>query len=762
MWFVLALALAAQQEDTRPGAKQSVEIPRLNADITVDGNLDEPVWQQAARLTGFRQREPVDGRPAVEETEVLVWYAPDAIHFGIIAHDSEPGSIRATRADRDRISNEDHVVIYLDTFNDRRRAFFFSVNALGVQGDGVQTEGAGSAGRSFGGNSDSNPDYVFDSHGRITGRGYEVEIRIPFKSLRYPGNGPQTWGLQIERKTQRTGFTDTWTDVRRANASFLSQSGTITGLHDLERGVVLEAQPFVTTSANGARLQTGAFTREDPQPDAGLNLRVGFTNVAVDATVNPDFSQVESDASQVTINERFALFVPEKRPFFLEGIELFNVPGQLVYTRQVVDPIAGGKVTGKFGALGVAHLTAIDQDVNAAGSEALFNITRVRRDFGANNLAGLLFTDRTLLEGNEYNRVAAGDVRVVFNRLYFVQAQAGYAWTRDESGFTCGTGQECSGAIWRAELDRTGRRMGFNWSLDGKENGFVTRSGFVNRTGIVNFSMFNRLTWYGAPGATLETMTLNLRPSRLWRYDEFGGESAIEGGESLSLNFRLRGGWSIDGSINRNFVDFDPLDYTSLRVGATDGPTLVPYDNSEGFGVELSARTPTFQKFNANVSFEAGHTPLYDEGASGKAVEVSAGASLRPTERIRISADAGYNNLHRDRDDSFYARTALARLTAEYQVNRALFFRAIGDAQFERRAELRDPRTGMPLYIGNGRLAAERDNELRIDLLASYEPTPGTVAFFGYGASLNGNPEIEDLRRYRDGFFVKLAYQFRR
>src|SRR5690606_17881933 len=313
-----------------------------------------------------------------------------AIHFGILAYDSQPGSIRATNADRDAISGEDHVVIYLDTFHDRRRAYVFAVNPLGVQQDGVLMEGAGSAGRMFGGGTDLSPDFVFDSKGRITPEGYVVEVRIPFKSLRFGTASEQRWGLNIERIVQRTGFKDTWTDVRRAGASFLAQAGTMAGLYGLERGILLEAQPVLTASAAGVRNGlSGTFERSSPEPEIGLNLRAGMNSLTLDVTANPDFSQVETDAGQVTVNERFALFFPEKRPFFLEGIELFATPGRLIYTRQIVDPIAGAKVTGKMGGVTIAHLTALDENLDAAGREALFNVTRLRRDVGAHSVVGL-------------------------------------------------------------------------------------------------------------------------------------------------------------------------------------------------------------------------------------------------------------------------------------------------------------------------------------------------------------------------------------
>src|SRR5690606_22883456 len=184
-------------------AGASVEVPRYEEHAAIDGVLDEAVWSRAAVLDDFRQYEPADGRPAAERTVVRVWYAPDAIYFGIEAYDSRPDEIRAKRANRDDIGGEDRVTIFLDTFLDRRRAFFFAVNALGVQQDGVRTEGASSAGRTFGGNSDTSPDFLFESQGRLTAEGYVVEVRIPFKSLRYPSADEMTWGINVERVTQR-------------------------------------------------------------------------------------------------------------------------------------------------------------------------------------------------------------------------------------------------------------------------------------------------------------------------------------------------------------------------------------------------------------------------------------------------------------------------------------------------------------------------------------------------------------------------------
>lgn len=766
--ILFALALALQQTgpvaQAAAPAAHTIQIPRVEDEqIVVDGALDEPVWSRAARLTGFRQYEPVDGRPAEEETEVLVWYAPDAIHFGIIARDRQPEGIRATVADRDNIDDDDHVVIYLDTFNDRRRAFFFAVNPLGVQQDGVRAEGAASAGRSFGGSTDKSPDYWYQSRGRLTGEGYTVEVRIPFKSLRYPaGDEPQRWGLQIERRVQRTGYVDTWTDTRRASASFLAQSGIIEGLHDLQRGIVLEAQPVVTASANGAREAAGgAFRRESLDPEVGLNLRLGFTSFSLDATINPDFSQVEADAGQVTVNERFALFFPEKRPFFLEGIELFATPSQLVHTRQIVSPSVGGKVTGKVGDFSIAHLTALDEP--ADGEESLVNVTRLRRDFGRNSHVGMTYTDRAHTGGGYANRVLAADVHYVFGGMYFAEAQFGNAWT---------TGARAA-PLWKLEVDRTGRHFGFNYRINGIDDDFRTDAGFINRAGIIEVGTFNRLSLYGAAGAMVERVDFNMSPSRLWRYDDFGRRSPIEGSEWLSISTRLRGGWEIDLRPQRRFYVMDPADYSAYTVDAAGGPLpYSPTDRIAGYSFGAEARTPAYRGFDASFSLSRGREPIFDEGAPGNRAGASARLSLRPDAAIRIALSTTFQRLERARDGSEFARTIIPRAQFEYQPARSLFFRAIGEWRAERRAPLVAAQSGAPLYVAGEVIPERQTDALRIDLLASYTPTPGTVAFLGYGTSLGyeAGPglasrsafDFNRLERASDGFFIKLAYQFRR
>jgi hypothetical protein len=756
--------LVAIATSTASAQRPAVTIPRVETTVAIDGVLDEPVWQEAARLDGFYQFRPVDSRPAEDSTVVLIWYAPDAIHIGIMAYDREPGSVRATVSDRDNIGSDDQVTIYLDTFNDQRRAYFFGVNPFGVQDDGVRAEGGFTTSGFGSGTTDRNPDFLWQSSGKQTTFGWVAELRIPFKSLRWSGSNEQTWGFNVQRTTRRTGYEDTWTDVRRANASFLGQAGRITGIRDIRRGIVTELQPTFVADAPGQRLGSGEFDRGDINAEFGANLRLGFTSLTLDATYNPDFSQVESDVGLVTINERFALFFPERRPFFLEGIDLFSSPNNLVYTRTVANPIAGAKITGKFGAWSLAHLTALDefsQSGNLApGEEALVNITRVRRDIGAGSVVGLTLTNRD--ENDQANRVLSADTRLIFGGMYYFGAQVGVSTTDKQFDDVV---EDRTGALWELEFDRTGRGWGFNYKLTSTGEDFETWSGFVNRTGVVRASGFNRLTWYGQRGAALEQLTLFGGGQRFWETGNLFGSGAIEGSEELNATATLRGGWNINGQGEFGFVRFHPDDYAGYAV---QGPTAVqPFPLASGVFDALNGRigfnTPSWRTWDAGVSLSGGESAIFPEAAPGNFVSVSGNINVRPSSLIRVGGSLTLQKLSRARDGSEFARTILPRVKLEVQPNRSLFFRLVGEYRSERQSAPVDPVDGLPILRGGVPLSATATNRLRMDWLASYEPTPGSVVFLGYGSTLRGNRPLtfRELERSDDAFFMKVAYLFR-
>jgi hypothetical protein len=742
-----------------------VAIPRIDTSVVLDGRLDEAVWQRAALLTGFSQYRPVDGRPAEDSTEVLVWYAPDAIYFGVRAYEVHGPVVRATLADRDNIDADDRVQILLDTYHDHRRALLFSVNPLGAQEDGVWSDGFGGAagGSNSGGRFDAtidlNPDYVYESRGHVTDWGYEVEVRIPFKSLRYQSADPQSWGLQVVRDIPHSGYEDTWTPTFRASASFLIQSGTLTGLTELRRGLVMELTPEFTTRLDGAPQATGYHYSGDA--DVGGTLRWGITpNLSAVATAHPDFSQVEADVGQVTANQRFALFFPEKRPFFLDGLEQYNTPNTLIYTRRVVQPVAGAKLTGKIGGTSIAYLGAVDERDESTGDNPIYNMLRLRRDLGASSTAGLVYTDR--VEGSQYNRVFGGDARLVWRKVWFSQFQLVGSRTSDALGTRTGT-------LWSAVLlDRTGRFYGNHTELTGISPDFEAASGFVNRTGIVSGNMSHRFSWYGAPDALVEEVTTFFTAHPIWRYDDFGRfRGTIEGQLSNNWNVTLRGGWELSTGVDNDMQQFDPSSYTGYRVarGADTAAFVVPhglYNLWQGnAGVTLPNRA-----LSGSVKATYGAAPIFAEAAEGRTFSLSTELIWHPTRALRLDALWTHEILDRVRDGSRFATADIPRLKLEYQLTRSIFVRYVGQYFSQDQAAPQDPRTGDPLVLDAltlAQLGPPIIHEFRSDVLFSYHPTPGTVFLLGYGSTLS-EPNafrFDDLKRESDGFFLKISYLLR-
>ena len=341
--ILVAFQLAAGQPTFHALKGQTeARAPRLDTTITIDGHLDKPVWRKAALLTGFSEYAPVDQRPAPDSTEVLVWYSPTAIYFGIRAFEPH-GIVRATLADRDKISNDDNIELHLDTFREGRKAVVFIVNPLGVQADGTKNEGGGfiPGANVAPGQNDLSADFQWESKGRLTDFGYEVEIRIPFSSFRYPEASEHQWGLQIDRHTQHNGYEETWTPAKKASASFIAQEGILRGITGITHGQVFELNPELTDAIAGNPVTGLPKWSYTSHTQLGGNVKWGIgSNFVLNGTYKPDFSQVEADATQIATDARFALFYPEKRPFFVEGSELFNVPNTLVYTRRISQPDA--------------------------------------------------------------------------------------------------------------------------------------------------------------------------------------------------------------------------------------------------------------------------------------------------------------------------------------------------------------------------------------------------------------------------------------
>ncbi len=772
--FLLATALLQDSTLVYNGrAKRThVDVPRIETVATIDGNLDDPVWRGAARLGGFSQYQPVDGRPAEEPTEVLVWYSPEAIYFGIRAREIHGNVVRATRANRDNIDSEDQIQILLDTDNARQIAFLFGVNPYGVQQDGTRSAqfagGAGGPSATGGGfrninplegSVDLNPDYFFESKGRLLEGGYEVEVRIPFKSLRYQDARVQSWGIHILRRVQHSGFQDTWAPAVRANANFLAQSGSLDGLHDLKRGLVLEATPTMTARADRSpTIGNGDYQRK---ADLSADTRWGIRqNLTLNGTINPDFSQVEADVGQVLLNERFALFYPEKRPFFLDGLELFDSPNQLIYTRQIIAPLGGLKLTGKLGGTNIASMVVgDDRQYSWAGNHSpLFGVSRIRYDYGSSNTIGAVLTTRE--DGANFSRVAAGDFRFYHSKLYFAQFQAAESWTDSLRN-------RRNGSLYQADWDRTGRAWGFHYTLRSLDPGFKAAAGFVNRTGIIEARAFNRLSFYGAQGALVQTYGSFFGLSRIWN-NVRSSHGLAETTEQILPSATLRGGWNVSGAVTHAYFAFDPALYSGLTVQQLIGPLtdtaafIVPSPEKDQWGGSFRVTTPTYRHFSGTASINGSQVPIFREAVPGKSSRVDAALDVRPTTAIRSSLSFSRLTIARKSDGSRFSSETIPRVKVEYQVSPPIFLRLVGQYAARSRSPLQD-RNGNPILVNGVLDGGSTTNEFSTDWLFSYRPVPGTLVYLGYGSTLEEPREFrfQDLRRKRDGFFGKISYLFR-
>jgi len=760
-----------------------IDAPRLEQAIVVDGSLSEPVWQRAAILTGFSRYAPSDGVAAENQTEVLVWYSPTAMHFGIRAH-ARPGTVRATLADRDRISADDHLLIFLGTFNDGRQALVFAVNPLGVQGDGTLVETGSSGGGGFGGQAigrgsiDLSQDFVFQSKGRLTDYGYEVEVRIPFKSLRYQAADRQDWGLSVTRQVKSVGHEDSWAPARRAAPSFLGQGGVMAGMHGLSRGLVLDVTPVMTAKAAGARSTGGTWGYGGGQPEFGASARWGITpNLTFNGTVRPDFAEVESDASQVVYDPRQALFFSERRPFFLDGIENFSTPNRLIYTRRLLEPVAAVKLAGKTGRTSLGYIAGVDsREVSRTGDDnAVYNMFRIQQDVGRQSRAGAVVTHR--VEGDQTNFVAGVEGNLVLHPRYTLQWQGAASWTGEGAGTR-------SAPLWQGSLIRSGRSWAGRVSVRGVHPDFVAASGFLSRTDIGSASITNQLTTYGRPGSTFERGSTEVVLDGTWTYDDLvNGRPAQDRKLHLNQNVTLRGGWSLGASVLIESFGYDPRLYQNIAVERTVGAVTdtIAYNDwvpalsgrLPNLDYVLSLTTPRLGGVSLNTQLIWGQDENFFEWSSSDIWIVSGGVQWRPTGQARVDGTYVLQSYRRKTDGSTVSVTHIPRVKLEYQATRSIFLRAVGEYRYTRQDDLRDDsRSEGPLLVRNastgvyqrGPALGFTRTTVRGDLLLSVLPSPGTVLFLGYGNTLR-DPDLDGdtgrLGRINDAFFLKLSYLFR-
>src|SRR5712675_2362106 len=396
------------------GTAPTIQIPRIEAVPSLSDFEDmQPgvrVAGQMVKVTGFIAREPADGAAPTQTTDVYLAYDQHNLYAVFVCFDNEPEKIRARMTRREDIFSDDSVEIMIDTFHDARRGYAFAANPLGIQWDALWTEGSIGTGlpADYSG-FDTSFDTVWRSEGHLTKNGYLVLMAIPFKSLRFPNTDAQEWGLILNRSIPRTNENLFWPRISIRIQGRFNQAATAAGLENVSPSRNIQLIPYGLfrgfRDIDQRDPNNPFFENRRLKPEVGLDSKfILHDSFVLDSTINPDFSQVESDQPQITVNQRFEVFFPEKRPFFLENSSYFNTPVNLVFTRRIGDPEFGTRLTGKSGPWSLGMLLADDRSPGLSvtpydpltGHRAYYSVLRVNHDIGKQSSIGLIYTDREL------------------------------------------------------------------------------------------------------------------------------------------------------------------------------------------------------------------------------------------------------------------------------------------------------------------------------------------------------------------------------
>ncbi|MES1241557.1 MAG: DUF5916 domain-containing protein [Acidobacteriota bacterium] len=714
--ILVSAPLAAAQD------KPPVPVGRAASSIKIDGSLDDAAWSGAAVIELVVETRPAENQPPPVKTECLVTYDDDRLYVAFRAHDPDPSKIRAHLSDRDNAYDDDFVGIVLDPFNDERRAFEFFANPLGVQMDLFNDDVSN--------NEDASWDALWWTAGRIDESGYVVEMAIPFSSLRFPrSQGEQTWGFDALRfypREQRRRIASQPMD-RNVNC-YLCQISKMTGFAGVTPGRNVELDPTVTAVRTDAREGSpeSPLAEGDVETDPGLTGKWGITpNLTLNAALNPDFSQVEADAAQLDINTTFALFFPEKRPFFLEGADFFRTPFEAVFTRNVSDPSWGVKLSGKEGKNAMGVFVAQDDrtDILIPGTEssgASFldtestdAVLRYRRDLGAQSALGLLVTSR---DGDGYSNHLAG-----LDGLYqvsdsdslrgqYLRSQTedpGVAGTRDDRAFL---------AAW----DHTSRNWNAYARYEDVGDLFRADMGFMPQVDYTFKLAGVERIWY--PKSERWTQ-FALGSDWDERKDQAGRLLERELEAWLNINGPKQSYFSIDGGVRDRVYRGVSFDQTFWNLYGEIQPTGDIYLSLSG-------------KLGDQVDFA--------NTRAGKVVQVEPAVRYLPGRNVRIRLSHLLQQLDVKGGRLFEAN--LSQVTLIYQFNIRTFVRLI--------TQYTDIRRDPGLYTFQ---VDEKTEELFNQLLFSYKLNPQTVLFAGYTDNSFGDERI-DLTRNDRTFFLKLGY----
>lgn len=834
VWLLcLCIAAAAQSVSPSPTPKTAkhtvvippekarpIAIPRFEHPPVIDGKLDDDIWKTAAVFKDFHQINPGDNIAPSKPTEAMIGYDSRTLYLAFHCYD-EPDKIRATVAKRDEVFNEDNVRVFLDTFNDQRRAYVLGWNPLGVQADGIMTEGSGT---------DFSVDIVMESKGLITSDGWTLEVAIPFKSLRYEAGKGKLWGIDLWRNIDRfNDEMDAWMPNSRDISSQLAQQGHITGLENISTERTLEVIPSVTVSETGKRVNAltpadlavnpalmdpGRLLNEPLKFDVGVTAKYSLTpTVTLDLAVNPDFAQVEADQTVVTANQRFPIFFEEKRPFFLEGIDIFQTPIQAVHTRAIVDPDLAVKLTGKRGRNTFGLLVASDnapgnfseeerqQDPLSLASIARFidknayvGILRLKRDVGKQSYIGLVMTSYNFIE--KHNQLLGIDGQIKISKQKTFRFQVAGATSRRcffepaSDAHSPGVGEPCFGGFGRDPDDpvkvvplenhnyyRTGNGLAYRWQYNRDGRNFYYGGNGNGQTQDYRADLgFTRRLNTNFAGAYVGYVTDQKPKAKLIRWNFNESVNTNFNWQGLSQNFNHESsvgltfqrntffGFGFNNGYERVFEEEFGLKRTATHAGAFFGG---PERSTSQYGFYMYGGTKPSQKFSINGNFSSNYRSFdYDFGALPKFIRVSpAGladpnAALDPGPGKALNFEVGVEyqptkplNISLDFTQSKLRRNDTGLLAFQDNI-----YSIHATYQFSRFIFAR-ARIDYDTLSSNG----------RGQFLFGYTPNPGTAFYVGYNDDLTYNgPSIvtgqveSGLHRNGRTFFIKLSYLFRK
>lgn len=720
--------------DAKEGTSENpTAVPRLNAKIKVDGVLSEEVWQKALKMDMNYEVKPGENIKPPVETTVYIFNNKTHLNVAFRCYDPDPESIRARFNDRDKIWADDWVSVVLDTFNDQRKSYTFACNPFGIQSELVE---------SIAGVVNLQWDTIWNSAGRIDDKGYIVEMAIPFSSMRFQNKeGAQVWGFDATRNYPRSlpHYIGLFPRDRNSNC-YACQMLKIKGFEGAKPGRNIEITPTVSVFGSQEREEfiEGKFVEKDSKLDPGISAQWGITpNMSLNATINPDFSHVEADAALLDINTQFALQYPEKRPFFLEGNDLFRTRLNVIYTRALADPKWGVKLTGKDGVNDIGVFSAQDRITNLVfpgsyGSQStsldldtVGSVVRYRRDIGKVSTLGLLVTDR---EGTDYyNRLAGVDgyLRLTKHkevRMQFVASQTRYPdevaddFSQPDGKFT--------GTALEFFMRHSSRNFYYFLIYQQASPDFRADMGFMPQVGYRHFTGAMIFVWYRNPGHWFTS--INLSPTV--RYETDFDDNLIFKSIRLSSEYKgpLQSEVYLEGNLEKR--SFLGTEYDTSRLTAN-------------FEMQPSAA------LNFYLNSQIGNQIDYRNARQGTQIMLNPGIGYRLGKRFYLTLDHIFERLNVDEGRLYTAN--VSNLKAIYQFNKRAFFRAI--------LQYVNYDYNMENYI---RKFNPKFEHLFTQLLFSYKLNPQTVLFLGYSDDYYGL-QMYPLTQNNRTLFLKIGYAFR-